>query len=666
MSSRRFRHELSAALPSWQKRGWLTPEAAASLRAAYDLDRPPPRTGAIVLAILGAVLITGGLILILAHNWTDLSRPLRAFIAVLPLLVSGGLGVFFLRKHPGSLACIEATGATAALSVGLAISLVAQTYHISGDLPRFLLTWALFSLGTAYVLGRSVALLLHAILGMVWAWNIHAPTAAIPGYAALLAASLPFFHPRLWGASRSAGCRLLVIPLVLCATSALCALVSRAHVGNLQLIVLPAWFALVLLIAEAPSRPLGAALRWLAPVGLSVCLLPLSFEDSWTHLRIDSLATAFGGAPAHVAVATLATLLALSVGAIAFLRRGTLSATGWLWAACGLLPFAAWVSGCAHSESAAWMLATNALVGATALTLLLLGVQRLDARRTNLGWLLLCALILCRFFDTDLSYLFRGLAFVTLGLSFLALNGLLARLKARAPAATARPAPAPAGAPSEAPPQRGEGGPPTEDEAAEDEVPATAAPRPRPAEGPVSIWRLGVWLTLVALKLSAPLSMVLRKEYTLHHGAIHRFRLAPVDPADPLVGRYMTLDFEAERIDFPIPKPADGIHDARPLFARLGTDKDGFTVITEVVTTQPDSGPWLRVTGYTWNRRVGLPFKRFYLNEELAPVVEERARILLREAARDKKPCPLYAEVRIHDGDGVILSLQGPDGPLVP
>ena len=62
-------------------------------------------------------------------------------------------------------------------------------------------------------------------------------------------------------------------------------------------------------------------------------------------------------------------------------------------------------------------------------------VQGFRARRSgtvNLGLVVVFALILLRFFDEDLGFVFRGVVFVLLGLAFLVVNLVLARKKGAA------------------------------------------------------------------------------------------------------------------------------------------------------------------------------------------------------------------------------------------
>jgi hypothetical protein len=47
----------------------------------------------------------------------------------------------------------------------------------------------------------------------------------------------------------------------------------------------------------------------------------------------------------------------------------------------------------------------------------------------NAGMLMLSALIITRFFDSDLSFVVRGLAFIVVGIGFFATNTVLIRRK---------------------------------------------------------------------------------------------------------------------------------------------------------------------------------------------------------------------------------------------
>lgn len=164
--------------------------------------------------------------------------------------------------------------------------------------------------------------------------------------------------------------------------------------------------------------------------------------------------------------------------------------------------------------------------------------------------------------------------------------------------------------------------------------------------------------------LAIPLSMVLRKEYALREGQVVRLRLAPVDPIDHFRGRFMALRFELEQTKVSLPEGLSHDDETTPAYALLSVDQEGFATLTGVQLERPAQGHWLTVRSIGWDGHIRVPFSRYYLNEEKAPRIEKQARELMDKARKAGAPCPVHAVVRLHDGEGTLVELRGPDGPL--
>src|ERR1700716_3852725 len=95
---------LLAELPELTARGVLSSETAEALQQHYATSVPPEprRIGFVLSAILGSLLIGAGVILLVAHNWDFLSRPVRCGIALAPLVLSQVLGIFVLLRRKES------------------------------------------------------------------------------------------------------------------------------------------------------------------------------------------------------------------------------------------------------------------------------------------------------------------------------------------------------------------------------------------------------------------------------------------------------------------------------------------------------------------------------------------------------------------------------------
>ena len=90
-------------LPSLIEKGVIQDETAEKIRQHFgDVDEKPDYNIAFLVAgILGAVLIGGGIILIFAYNWENLSKSWRTVLSFLPLIIAQVIYayVFFNKRN---------------------------------------------------------------------------------------------------------------------------------------------------------------------------------------------------------------------------------------------------------------------------------------------------------------------------------------------------------------------------------------------------------------------------------------------------------------------------------------------------------------------------------------------------------------------------------------
>lgn len=150
----------------------------------------------IVFGILGAILVGLGIVLIVAHNWDELSRATKIFFAFLPLVIRQFLCGFSLLKRQNSLLWRESSSAFLFFAVGTSISLVSQVYNLPGSLSSFLLTSMLLCLPLIYLMQSSTTSLLY-LLGITcyaceayWSYQPEKPYQ----YWILLFLALPHYY----------------------------------------------------------------------------------------------------------------------------------------------------------------------------------------------------------------------------------------------------------------------------------------------------------------------------------------------------------------------------------------------------------------------------------------------------------------------------------------
>src|SRR5215510_15196303 len=137
---------LRSQLPELTASGVISSDTARAIDRHYQQDQPRSNFALVVLAALGSALVAAGIILLIAHNWDELSRALRTAIAFLPLLIAQALIVFTLIRRNESRPWREVAAIFDVAAVATAISLISQTYQLQGSLADFLRVWLLLSI----------------------------------------------------------------------------------------------------------------------------------------------------------------------------------------------------------------------------------------------------------------------------------------------------------------------------------------------------------------------------------------------------------------------------------------------------------------------------------------------------------------------------------------
>jgi hypothetical protein len=435
---------LLAELPQLVASGVLTSEAAEALERHYA-DQPPDeprRTGFILSAILGSLLVGAGIILLVAHNWDFLSRPVRCAIAFAPLILSQALAIFVLLRRNESAPWRESAAILNVAAIGTAIALVSQTYQIQGDFARFILVWMLLAIPVVYLLRTSAALAAYFIGTMVWV--LSSKTGDSFGVRPndlwvwpLIFLGLPAFVDLLRRDRNGYGTLLAASSLILAAAFAL-ARTDALGAHSFWCCAFAAFWSVVYLagagyfkdwraIRAHPFVPIG----WIAILSLTILL---SFKDSWrTHQwqsAVDAIARHYPDALA-VGIQIAWVLAALLLGAYFFWKefRSRLNLAP---AALAPVVLLAWGIAKQTKNPLLPSLLLNLFGFALGLFTLIRGVRAGRIYEANLGMLIIAALAVARFFDSDFEFVVRGIAFIAIGLGFLVTNLIVFKRRARA------------------------------------------------------------------------------------------------------------------------------------------------------------------------------------------------------------------------------------------
>ena len=407
---------LYSQLPELTARGVLTDQAAAALRDHYG--QLATRTGVSLLVavtgVLGALLIGSGIILVLAANWDLFPRVVRTVLAFVPLLVSQALGAFVLLRGGDAMGWRESVALLNSLAVAAAIALVSQIYHIPGDFVGFMLVWMLLTLPAIYLMRSAAATLLY--LGLAMTWTLKDTGQHWPWGWLLVGAVLPLMVPMIMRGGMRAWW--LAMAGMVAGGILLGATAVQAHMHGIWIPAFAGYLAM-LYVAGVALRPDELhPFRWLGFSAIGVLSLVFTYGGFWEQRSI--VATSVGGMVA-TAVCAFALLAGMAAGVIAIVRRIPVNRFAAVFPFVALLAYG--LAFAAERWTAALLM--NLYVLALAIAALRSGLARARFAETNAGMLLLTALIVMRFFDTDVGFLVRGLAFIAAGVGFLVVNAIL-------------------------------------------------------------------------------------------------------------------------------------------------------------------------------------------------------------------------------------------------
>lgn len=435
---------LLAELPELVATGVLSPEAAEALERHYagQLPEEPRRTGFILSAILGSLLVGAGIILLVAHNWDFLSRPIRCGIAFAPLVLSQALATFVLLRRNESAPWRESAAILNVAAIGTAIALVSQIYQIQGDFARFILVWMLLAIPVVYLLRTSAGLAAYFIGTMIWV--LSSKTGDFFGMRPndlwvwpLIFLGLPAFIELLRRNRNGYGALLAATSLALASTFAL-ASTNALGAQSFWRCAFAAFWSVFFLAGGGYFkgwRPTRAhpfvAIGWIAILSLTIFL---SFKDSW---RTHQWQTAVDALPRHypdalaVGIQIAWVLAALLLGAYTFWKEFR-TRTNLAPAALAPVVLVAWGIAKRTRNPLLPSLLLNLFGLALGLFTLIRGVRAGRIYEANLGMLIIAALAIARFFDSDFEFVVRGIAFIAIGLGFLVTNLIVFKRRARA------------------------------------------------------------------------------------------------------------------------------------------------------------------------------------------------------------------------------------------
>lgn len=393
-------------LPFLRENGIISEETAENLEKHYqaELEKVPSmqKIFSLIVGIIGIVMIAGGVILFLNHNWDMFPKAARIGIAAIPLFCGAVISYYTILNEKGVL-WREASAVFTSTGAAVLAGVISQIYHIGGEFSDFMFMILLLSVIPLYLF-RSIGLatLYACFTFSVSSWN-PSDKWRILLIAALL---LPFLIYYLREKSPyKVWCRYIAILNAIAFFST-----SANNCGQLIAVI----FIGVFLLGgtEIEERKEGFFRNpWLVPsYALSIIMLAAgssseSFfkigDHQWYSFAVMGVGLAFFGTM--------------------FYRNRKKVESYWC------LLFIILTAGGFADENFVMRIIYNVFMGLSGIAFMRNGFVYKSFARFNIGALMICVLVACRFFDTDIGLLYRSLGFILLGSGFVVANVIFAR-----------------------------------------------------------------------------------------------------------------------------------------------------------------------------------------------------------------------------------------------
>ncbi|RZJ68226.1 MAG: DUF2157 domain-containing protein [Flavobacterium sp.] len=404
--------------------GVISSDVAQNIASYYrNKSNSSPNRLFTIFAILGELLIGLGIILILAHNWDDFPKMVRVTLAFVPIVLGQALCTYSLLKQTQSTAWRESSSTFLTIGIGAAIALIAQIYNMPSDFKGFMFTWSALALPLVYVMRSNMTSLLYLIGITVYATSsgYGYPSETPWWYLLLLAAIVPNYWllvKNRFGSNFTAWHHWFLCASTLISLGTF----ARSH-EEYMFIAYVNLLAIFYLIGNldifSDKRLFSNAWLFLGSLGTVCILMPLTFSWFWTDMQRRGIEPTLFKSPEFIAA------LVLGIAALAlFIRHRRAKSIFDITPIEPVFIVFAITFFIGYRVPQAYII-INIIVFTIGLLTIRRGAQQDHLGILNYGLLIITILVACRFFDTNLTFVVRGLLFIGVGVGFIVANSKL-------------------------------------------------------------------------------------------------------------------------------------------------------------------------------------------------------------------------------------------------
>lgn len=419
--TKKQKHWLQYESDEWVEQGIINPQQQSQILGRYStshIESFYSSWSSLLLISLGAILIGGGIVLLIAHNWESFGKDTRTVLSILPLLLAQALTWYSVRYKPQLTGLREASGILLFFAVAASIALISQTYHIYGDLERFLITWLLLGIPTLYLVESAGVLMLVCAL-ILWLCGLEREP-----YWLYFLVLVPYLY-NLYKRQQLVLFQWALWFIVIGTTISIIYSVSWKS-------PLEDWMIYITLALCVFYYVLGKWLFgfkddgfWANPLcsagvlGILIISLMLTWEDFYRYSHLDTEINWNFNDYLILSVFGVSILLTLS-----FLVQKFKSLEIHQWALIGSILLTILGMSGIHLKlpELIYIAIANIYVLVASVVLMSQGIKQHRLMLLNAGLLWFSFLVLFRFFDSDIPFVLKGVVFIIIGSAFLGVN----------------------------------------------------------------------------------------------------------------------------------------------------------------------------------------------------------------------------------------------------
>lgn len=409
---------LIGEIDRWRELELITDETATTLKGMYT-----PKKGVgfltVLLSVVGCLLIGMGIVLLSANNWWyQLPVAARTVIGFMPLVISQGVVVYVLKKKQSSIAFCEGAALINMACVFTVVALVGQIFHLPSDFTNYLLKCG--------ILSAPVMLMLDAVSPLIiFYWTAINGGIFYNEEIGTVIATIMFIVGAVYALKkcRRRGGVATYLSFITAFSGFLLILLSGSNNGCDISVALSAYI-LILLTAASCFSGCEGVFEVLGRLGFLIMTSVFTYSWVW-NFRNDFESKVF------LLLTAVLVLLGLALVVLNIKRkRYDLFAMAALLA---LILRVVWF-GVRLEETPLvpiFAILFNIVLLVVSVWYLVMGAKKVNLYDANTGMIMLCTLIVMRFFDSELPIYARGIAFLTIGAGFLLFNLYLTKSKKR-------------------------------------------------------------------------------------------------------------------------------------------------------------------------------------------------------------------------------------------